>query len=50
MGNVRHGGNKMYAFPTQHLVVVVTTTNYRVAGSSALTDRLLTEHSLPAVE
>jgi len=44
------GGNKVYAFPAQHVVIVVTTTNYRVQGASALTDKLLTEHILPAVD
>jgi CubicO group peptidase (beta-lactamase class C family) len=43
------GGNKVYAFPAEHLAVVVTTTNFRVAGAGALTDRLLTEHILAAL-
>lgn len=44
------GGNKVYVFPAEQLVVVVTTVNFRVAGSGGLTDRLLTEHILPALE
>jgi len=44
------GGNKVYVFPAEQLAVVVTTVNFRVAGAGTLTDRLLTEHILPAVE
>lgn len=44
------GGNKVYVVPAERLVVVVTTVNFRVAGAGALTDRLLTEYVLPALE
>jgi len=43
------GGNKVYVFPEQQLVILVTTTNFRVQGAGALTDKLLTEYILPAL-
>jgi CubicO group peptidase (beta-lactamase class C family) len=43
------GGNKVYAFPAQQLVVIVTTTNFRVPGAGALTDKLLIEYILPSL-
>jgi len=44
------GGNKVYVLPDQQLVVVVTTTNFRVQGAGALTDKLLTDYILNALE
>jgi CubicO group peptidase (beta-lactamase class C family) len=43
------GGNKVYVFPQERLVIVVTTTNFKVSGAGALTDKLLTEQILPAL-
>lgn len=44
------GGNKVYVLPEQHVVVVITTTNFRISGAGALTDRVLTELIVPAIE
>jgi CubicO group peptidase (beta-lactamase class C family) len=43
------GGNKVYVFPKEGLVVVITATNFKVSGAGGLTDKLLTEQILPAV-
>jgi CubicO group peptidase (beta-lactamase class C family) len=43
------GGNKVYVLPVQRAVVVVTTTNFRVAGAGVLTDQLLTSLIVPAL-
>jgi CubicO group peptidase (beta-lactamase class C family) len=42
------GGNKVVVFPDQEVVVVLTTTNYRVSGAAALTDKLITDYILKA--
>jgi CubicO group peptidase (beta-lactamase class C family) len=44
------GGNRVLVFPEIELVVVVTTTNFRTAGAHQLTDRLVTDYVLAAVE
>ena len=44
------GGNKIYVLPDQRMVVVVTTTNFRVQGASDLTDKLLTQYILASQE
>ena len=44
-----NGGNKVAVFPDLGAVVVTTTTNYNAAGMHQATDRLLTEHILPAI-
>ncbi|MEP6546849.1 MAG: serine hydrolase [Gammaproteobacteria bacterium] len=43
------GGNKVYVLPTENTVVVVTTTNFKVSGASALTDKLFTTLIIPAL-
>jgi CubicO group peptidase (beta-lactamase class C family) len=43
------GGNKVYVLPLQGVVVVVTTTNFRVAGAGVLTDELFTSLIVPAL-
>jgi hypothetical protein len=43
------GGNKVYVLPVQGVVVVVTTTNFRVAGAGALTDQLFKSLIVPAL-
>jgi CubicO group peptidase (beta-lactamase class C family) len=42
------GGNKVLVFPDEALVVVITTTNYRVQGAAALTDKLMVDYILEA--
>jgi CubicO group peptidase (beta-lactamase class C family) len=43
------GGNKLYVLPDQGIVVVVTTTNFKVPGAGTLTDKLFTSLIVPAV-
>lgn len=43
------GGNKVYVLPGQNAVVVVTTSNFKVSGAGALTDKLLTTLIAPAL-
>jgi len=44
-----NGGNKVAVFPELQSVVVVTTTNFNAPGMHQATDRLLTDHVLPAI-
>lgn len=43
-----NGGNKVAVFPKLRAVVTITTTNYRVRDSHALSERLLTDYVLAA--
>jgi CubicO group peptidase (beta-lactamase class C family) len=43
------GGNKLFILPDQKVVIVITTTNFRVAGAGALTDKLLVSEIIPAI-
>jgi CubicO group peptidase (beta-lactamase class C family) len=45
-----NGGNKVLVFPDVDMVVVVTATNYRVREAHALTDRLVTDYILGAID
>jgi CubicO group peptidase (beta-lactamase class C family) len=44
-----NGGNKVAVFPELALVAVITSTNYASRGMHEQTDRLLSEHILPAI-
>jgi len=43
------GGNKLFVLPEDGVVVVITTTNFRVPGAGALTDKLFLSQIVPAV-
>ncbi len=43
------GGNKVLVFPDEQLVVVITTTNFRVPKASTITDKLFEDYILPAI-
>ena len=43
------GGNKVFGFPDLDAAVVITTTNFRVAGAHPLSEKLLTDFILPAL-
>jgi hypothetical protein len=42
------GGNKVVVFPSQEIVVVITTTNFRVPSAAALSEKLITDYILNA--
>ncbi len=44
------GGNKVAVFPAAHMVVVITATNFGASDAHTLTDRILDEYVLPAIE
>jgi CubicO group peptidase (beta-lactamase class C family) len=45
-----NGGNKVAVFPEADMVVVMTATNYNARDAHELTDRLLSEYILAAIE
>ncbi len=45
-----NGGNKVAVFPSLDMIVVITTTNYNQRDAHELSDRLLSDHILAAVE
>jgi hypothetical protein len=44
------GGNKVVVFPDLDMVAVVTTTNYGARNPHQITDKLIAEHILGALE
>lgn len=47
-GTYGNGGNKVVIIPALEMVIAITTTNYGVSHSHALSERLITEYILPA--
>ena len=45
-----NGGNKALAFPTLDMTVVITATNYNTKGMHELTEKILTDYILAAVQ
>ena len=45
-----NGGNKVVVMPEQHLVAVITTTNFQVRSAHAITDKLLTDYVFKALK
>ena len=44
------GGNKVFVFPELEMIVVITSTNYALHNAHQLSDQVLTEHILAAIE
>ena len=44
-----NGGNKIYVFPDQPLVIVITATAYGAPYAHSQEDKMMTEYILPAV-
>ena len=44
------GGNKVFIFPEKQVAVVITTTNYHVQGAGALTDKLVIDYVVDALQ
>jgi CubicO group peptidase (beta-lactamase class C family) len=45
-----NGGNKIFAFPTLDMVVVITSTNYNTKGMHEQSEKILTDYVLAAVK
>jgi hypothetical protein len=44
------GGNKIVVFPELEMVVVITSTNFAIRNAHQLTNQILTEYILAAIE